>query len=257
MLNPRELRRAALTFWLLASLVVIAWAVLDSRACGEEIQETPAKGLRRVVTVVSGDVAAIDESRLARTADRCASGGGTSDGAPSGPEGSAREHAMASPDDAHASSGGSFVLLAGVGSTHGMGERGPAAEAAVVLAGRSFEAEAAWYGADKVESGTGWGAKGSAEVRWRSFGLGTSYTYRDGGEWTKSYMWARASVGAGPVRLIGEAAVGGYNRERRLELRMTGRHRALVVEPRVFVVRHLQGTGYGAALLVGVAGGAR
>jgi hypothetical protein len=53
--------------------------------------------------------------------------------------------------------------------------------------------------------------------------------------------------------VIGEAALGGYNRERKLEARLTGRAGRAVVEPRIFITRHLQGTGWGAALLVGLA----
>jgi len=149
------------------------------------------------------------------------------------------------------------VVLAGVGRTRGMGEAGAAPEAALAWTSRRLALEGSWYGAAKVESGAGWGIQGAGEVRVGPAGIGLAYTYRDGGPWSKSYPWARASLGAGPVRLIGEWALGGYNHERRLELRVTGRHRALVVEPRVYVVRHLQGTGYGAAVLVGVARGAR
>ena len=151
------------------------------------------------------------------------------------------------------------VALAGIGTTRGMGEAGPAPEAALTYASRHVALEGSWYGAAKLESGAGWGARGAAEARWRGLGAGLAYTYRDGGAWSKSYPWARLSAGAGPLRVIGEAALGGYNRERRVEARLTGRAGRVVVEPRVFVTRHLQGTGWGAVLMVGLAldGGVR
>ncbi len=148
---------------------------------------------------------------------------------------------------------GETVALAGYGATSGLGERAHAPEASLVSSGRSWALEGAWYGAPKLESGRGWGAHGAGELRWRGLGAGLAYSYRDGGAWTKSYPWARVSAGAGPLRVIGEAALGGYNRERKVEARFTGRAGRLVVEPRVFVLRHLQGTGWGAALFLGVA----
>lgn len=154
--------------------------------------------------------------------------------------------------------GDELVALAGYGATRGMGERAGAPEAALRLAGRRYALEGLWYGADKVESGAGYGLRGAAELRWRGLGAGLAYTHRNGGTWTKSYPWARVSAGAGPLRLIGEAAIGGYNRERRLEARLAGRLGRLVVEPRAFIVSHLQGTGWGAGVFVGLAlGGAR
>ena len=152
-----------------------------------------------------------------------------------------------------------LVALAGVGTTSGMGEQGAAPEAALTYASRHFAAEGSWYGAAKLESGAGFGVRGAAEARWRGLGAGLAYSYRDGGAWTKSYPWARVSAGAGPLRVIGEVALGSRNRERKVEARLTSRAGRFVLEPRVFVVSHSTGTGVGAALLVGLAldGGAR
>jgi hypothetical protein len=145
------------------------------------------------------------------------------------------------------------LALVGYGTTRGLGERSPAPEACLASSSRRAALEGSWYGAAKMESGRGWGARAATELRWRGLGAGASYTYRNGGAWTKSYPWVRVSAGTGPARLIAEAAVGGYNRERRLKARLTGRVGQLVVEPRIFVLRHLQGTGWGAAVFVGVA----
>ena len=152
------------------------------------------------------------------------------------------------------------VVLAGAGLTRGLGEQtAPSPEAGLRYCGRHFSLEGGWYGAAKMESGAGWGARGAGELRWRGLGAGLAYSYRDGGAWTKQYPWARVSAGAGPLRLIGEAALGSYNRERRLELRWTARARQFVLEPRFFVERHLQGAGVGVAVFAGLAlgGGAR
>jgi hypothetical protein len=147
------------------------------------------------------------------------------------------------------------MLLGGLGATRGLGELSPAPEASLCFASRRVAVEAGWYGAAKIESGAGWGARGAAEMRWRGLGVGASYAYRDGGDWVKHYPWARVSVGMGPVRLIGEVALGGVNSERRVELRWTTRRGWLAVEPRWWVTQHVQGTGFGAALLLGIAGG--
>lgn len=145
----------------------------------------------------------------------------------------------------------SAAVLVGYGATSGMGER-PGFEAAAHLSSRYAVVEASGFTADKVESGSGWGVRGSAELRWHGVGAGLSYTYRDGGPWTKRYPWARASYSMGPVRLVGDLALGGFNRERKLELRSTARVGWVALEPRVFVEWHKQGVGYGFALLVGV-----
>lgn len=145
------------------------------------------------------------------------------------------------------------TALVGIGTTRGLGESaGANPEASLQWTARHVAIEGSWYGAAKLESGRGWGARGAAEARYRGLGAGLAYSYRDGGAWTKHYPWARVSAGSGPVRVIGEWALGGYNRERKLELRLTGRHGRLVVEPRFFVEHHLQGTGGGVALFVGV-----
>jgi hypothetical protein len=146
-----------------------------------------------------------------------------------------------------------FVALAGYGTTSGLGERTGAPEASLSYLSRHVALEGSWYGAAKLESGAGFGVRGAAEARWQGLGAGLAYSYRDGGAWSKAAPWARVSAGAGPVRLIGEAALGGRNRERKVEARVTGRAGRFVLEPRVFVESHLQGTGWGAALLVGLA----
>jgi hypothetical protein len=148
-----------------------------------------------------------------------------------------------------------FVALVGIGATAGMGEQGLAPEAALTYASRHVAVEGYWYGAAKLESGAGWGARGAAEARWRGLGAGLAYSYRDGGAWVKQFPWARVSAGAGQVRVIGEVALGSYNRERKVEVRVTARSRRVVMEPRFFVTRHLQGVGWGAALFVGLAHG--
>ncbi len=145
------------------------------------------------------------------------------------------------------------LALVGYGTTRGLGETGADPEASLSWCSRHAALEGSWYGAAKMESGAGWGARGAGELRWRGLGAGVAYSYRDGGAWTKRYPWARVSAGAGPLRLIGEAAVGGYNRERRLELRWTARARQFVLEPRFFIERHLQGTGVGVAVFAGLA----
>jgi hypothetical protein len=112
-----------------------------------------------------------------------------------------------------------FVALAGYGTTSGLGERTGAPEASLSYLSRHVALEGSWYGAAKLESGAGFGVRGAAEARWQGLGAGLAYSYRDGGAWSKAAPWARVSAGAGPVRLIGEAALGGRNRERKVDAR--------------------------------------
>ena len=146
-----------------------------------------------------------------------------------------------------------LVALVGIGATAGMGEQGLAPEAALTYASRHVAIEGYWYGAAKLESGAGWGARGAAEARWRGLGAGLAYSYRDGGAWTKSYVWARASYTRGPVFVCGDWALGGYNKERKVELRITTQRLGpFVLQPRFFFTHHLQGYGFGTALMFGV-----
>lgn len=144
------------------------------------------------------------------------------------------------------------VVLVGMSTTRGLGETTPAPEIRSELAAGPLYAEALWSGAHKIESGSGWLARGAVEVRLGPLGLGAAYSYRDGGTWTKSYPWARASLGNASVRLIVEHALGGYNRESKAELRSYARRGHFVVGFGAFAERHLQGTGYGANVLVGL-----
>lgn len=147
------------------------------------------------------------------------------------------------------------LVMAGLVTTSGLGESGVAPQAQVELGVGRLRVEAVWSGANKVESGAGWLARGAAEVRFGPVGIGAAYSHRDGGGWTKSYPWVRASVGSPDVRLIVERAVGGYNRETKGELRAYLRRGALVVGYGVFVQHHLQGVGYGVSVGVGIGGG--
>lgn len=148
---------------------------------------------------------------------------------------------------------GDVTLLAGAGVTRGLGEQAaPAPEVSVRAAGRHVAVEGSYYHAAKLESGRGFGARAAVELRSHGIGAGLAYSYRDGGAWAKRYPWARMSYERGPVMLVGERALGGYNRETKLEVRLRGRAGRLVLEPRVFWERHIQGQGFGSALLVGI-----
>lgn len=149
----------------------------------------------------------------------------------------------------------SAALLVGYGATSGLGELPGSIEASAYVTTRHLAVEAYGFRARKVETGQGWGVRGAAELRYRGVGAGLSYSYRDGGPWSKHYPWLRASFSRGPIRLVGEWALGGFNREKKLELRIPMRLGWVAVEPRVFVEWHLQGVGYGATVLVGVGAG--
>ena len=147
------------------------------------------------------------------------------------------------------------LLLVGYGATHNLGER-PGFEVTASTSGRYFLVSSDWFTADKVETGRGWGTHLSAEARWKVVGLGFSYSYRSGGEWEKHYPWVRASLHFGPLTLTGEQSLGGWNHERKVEIRTTGHiGRRFTMQSRGFLESHLQGTAVGAAVLFGVAFG--
>ena len=146
----------------------------------------------------------------------------------------------------------STAILVGLGFTSGMGERTPAPEVGLRLESAVVRVEADWSGADKIESGAGYAARGAVDLRHRWVFAGVGYTYRDGGVWVKRASWLRAGVDLGPLSVIARAAVDSPNRERGVELRARTHVGRLLVETRVFAARHAQGTGYGSALLVGI-----
>lgn len=144
------------------------------------------------------------------------------------------------------------VLLVGVGSTHGFGERSPYFEVSGFHSSTYLMLETSWFSADKIESGKGWGARGAAELRWKALGLGAAYSYRNGGSWVKHYPWLRASLSFNPITIIGEYALGGVNHEKKLELRLGHTLHGVRMETRGFVESHLQGTGLGVIVFVGI-----
>lgn len=151
----------------------------------------------------------------------------------------------------------SASLLAGIASSHRMGESGPGlAVSADTWLGTAVRLEAGLDTIAKVETGDGWSARGAADYSTGPITLGLGYTHRHTSAWSKDVLWARAGVQHGAVWLLASIAPDSPNMEAKLEARIRLRHRWAVVEPRLWVGTHstveeLGGFAYGASCYVG------
>jgi hypothetical protein len=148
----------------------------------------------------------------------------------------------------------SATLLAGADYTRGVGEEDrPNLALAADARTRWIGAEALYVAAPKLESGAGYLATGAVEVYapW-TLSAGARYSYRDGGSWTKQTWWARVGIGGESARLIFERALNGYNEESKIEARFRWFWKRLVVDLRTFLLIHIQGTGAGYSLMLGL-----
>lgn len=148
------------------------------------------------------------------------------------------------------------AVLAGLGSTHHMGERSPAAVVAVDARVGDVQGEASLTLAPKVETGDGWLTHATADWWSGPISVGLGYSHRQTSAWSKDVMWVRASTEHGPLRLILEAAPHSRNMETKGEVRLRLRCRRAIVEPRAFMGWHttaeeLGGYAYGVTILVG------
>lgn len=146
-------------------------------------------------------------------------------------------------------------VMVGAHTSVGMGEESLSGQIVAQASGRWLLVEGLADSAGKLESGgRGYLIRGSADLRlarWLSFGAGR--THRDGGTWTKSTTWIRAGFGdPGKLRLILEHGSGEYRQSSwKAEVQARADIGRLTVEARPYVLRHVQGTGAGVALMVG------
>lgn len=146
----------------------------------------------------------------------------------------------------------SGALLAGLGTTAGMGERSPSFSVAADARTRWVGVEALAVAAPKLESGQGWLGTAAAEVHVHKATTGARYSYRDGGSWVKRTWWARVGYGGVRHRVLLERAMTGYNEETKLEYRHRAALSWAVLDVRAFVSRHLQGWGFGSSIMAGI-----
>ena len=150
------------------------------------------------------------------------------------------------------------AILAGITSTHNMGEQGAGLSvAADAWLGQQVRLEAGWDGLAKVETGDGWSARGAADWSTGPLTIGAGYTHRHTSQWSKDRLFVRAGVQHGPLWLLGSIAPDSPNMEAKVEARLRLRHRWAIVEPRAFVQWHttaeeLGGYAYGVTCLVGI-----
>lgn len=146
-------------------------------------------------------------------------------------------------------------LMVGAHTSSGLGEESLSGQVLAQASGRWLLVEGLADSAGKLESGgRGYLQRGSADLRLtRRLSLGAGRTHRDGGAWTKSTTWARVGIGdPRTVRVIFEHGSGEYAQDSwRAEVQARADVGRLTLEARPYVLRHVQGTGYGIALLVG------
>lgn len=151
------------------------------------------------------------------------------------------------------------ALLIGLTSSERMGEQSPALLVqADAWLGEHVRVEAQWDAAHKIETGDGWSARGAADWRTGPLTLGAGYTYRHTSAWSKDVWWARAGIQSGPLWLLASVAPDSPNREAKVEARLRGQYKHLLIEPRAWIGTHstvekLGGYAYGLEVLVGVA----
>lgn len=148
------------------------------------------------------------------------------------------------------------AILAGVSSSHNMGEQGVAPVLVAEAKLGDFGAEAQFAKSAKVETGDGWLARGSVDYWDGPLSIGLGYTRRETSAWAKNVMWARASLRHGRLRLVAEVAPLSDYMEAKAEARLTLAHKWIRVEPRAFVGWHrmaeeLGGYSYGVSVLAG------
>jgi len=157
----------------------------------------------------------------------------------------------------------SMAIMAGLGTTHNIGEASPSAMVYTEAGWQRLVAEASFDTADKVETGNGWVSRLGADAWAGPVSLGASWAHRQTNVWTKDVFFLRASAKRGPVRILAEVAPSSPNAEAKLEMRLRSRGH-VAVEPSWFVEWYRDGRGqrrmgYGAGLRVGWAtdGGGR
>lgn len=150
----------------------------------------------------------------------------------------------------------SVAILAGVGSSHHMGEVSPFPLVAIQAQHKFLALEGEWDNADKVENGSGWSLRGSGDLKASFLTIGGGYSYRHTDTWSKEAWWIRAGIAIGPVWLLASMAPTSSNEERKIELRYTLRHKWLEIQPRAWIGDHstsdeLGGPSYGLEMLIG------
>jgi hypothetical protein len=132
----------------------------------------------------------------------------------------------------------SMAILAGVGSTHNVGEQSPAFTATADSRYRFAQGEAWFTTAHKIETGDGWASRLGADLWSGPLSLGASWAHRETSLWRKDRLFVRASVQHGPLRLLAEVAPTSPQMEAKAEARLRLQSRWAIVEPRAWIEWH-------------------
>jgi hypothetical protein len=152
------------------------------------------------------------------------------------------------------------AILAGMGSTHNVGEQSPAFQMSADARWGIVQVEGWLTTAPKIESHDGWATKVGADFWSGPISVGASWAHRETSLWSKDRLFVRASAQHGPLRLIAEVAPTSSNMEAKAEARLRLSAPVwglrLIAEPRAFVEWHttaeeLGGYAYGLTILIG------
>jgi hypothetical protein len=152
-------------------------------------------------------------------------------------------------------------ILAGAGSTHGLGEVSPSIDVAFDLDRGPVGVEGYWSNVDKVES-PGWLGKAVLKANLGPAHLGIGRSHRHTEVWDKDATWARAGLSIGDLTLLVERALQSQNDETRYEGRLRLKHPSgITIEPRAFyeTYKHTNsdkpGKGWGVSAMAGYSWG--
>jgi hypothetical protein len=142
------------------------------------------------------------------------------------------------------------TILFGISYNSGIGEKTPAP----IISFTSNHLEASGFYVQKLGvPGSAYLIHGNLNQNIGPIGIGIGQSYRYTSQYSKRVTWVRlASRSNKQVQLITEFAPWAYNRQRRIELRVSPFKKKFQFEQRVWVMSHLQGTGFGIESLIGV-----
>lgn len=154
------------------------------------------------------------------------------------------------------------AILAGLATTHNVGEHRQALDVAADARLGVVQAEGWFTTADKIETGDGWASRLGVDTWSGPLSVGASWAHRQTGHWTKDVLFVRVGAAHDGLRILAEVAPTSPNMEARLETRLRLHHGSVLVEPRAWVGWHittkeLGGYAYGLSLLIGLSVKAR
>lgn len=150
----------------------------------------------------------------------------------------------------------SASLLAGIGASQRLGEKSPYLVVSGDIGIHNIRAEILFDSADKIETGNGYLVSGIVDVEIGILTLGSAYSHRETKVWSKDVLFGRVGIKQEPLWIIASIAPNSPNMEAKLEARLRGKIKRVLLETRFWVGSHstsseLHGYSYGSTVLIG------